>query len=527
MRTRFPLLAKVLVWGVLNLLLIALAGWLVVQQQLHFGLDALLSGGAGDRIRSVSSLLAQDLSESGRPEWEAVLKKFDRNYPVHFGLFNAAGKQLAGEPVKLPESLLPLVARAQPKNPEAPPPRRDGPRDGPRDEFEPPGRPPAGPPDQHFGGPPDGPPGEFGDRPPPPPRGPAGHHPPEIIAFTRAGDPAKYWVLVRAPIAPEPHGQPPALVISSDTLSAGGLILDEKPLLWGGAAIVALCVAFWFPFVRNITRSIATIRNATTTIADGRFDVRVKGRRLDELGDLGSAINLMAERLAGLVNGQRRFLGDVAHELCAPLSRLQMALGILEDRAAEADRDRIHDVREEVDHMAGLVNELLSFSKASLSTKKTHTQLVPVQDVIERVIHREASQGAEIKVFCEQGLNAMADPNLLQRALGNLVRNAIRYAAQAGPIRLQAQAHGDLVSISILDRGPGVPESALPQLFDPFFRVDTSRTRATGGVGLGLTIARTCVEACGGKIAAENQPPNGLCVSIWLSRAQALLPEPI
>ena len=106
-----------------------------------------------------------------------------------------------------------------------------------------------------------------------------------------------------------------------------------------------LSVLFWLPLIRGITRSIAAMRAATARIAEGHFEVRVDARRSDELGSLGAAINGMSERLAGLVNGQRRFLSDVAHDLCAPLSRLQVGLGIIEQRTAETERERLHDVR--------------------------------------------------------------------------------------------------------------------------------------------------------------------------------------
>jgi two-component system sensor histidine kinase CpxA len=116
-------------------------------------------------------------------------------------------------------------------------------------------------------------------------------------------------------------------------------------------------------------------------------------------------------------------------------------------------------------------------------------------------------------------LHAQADADLLFRAVANLLRNAIRYAGDAGPIHARAERDAGGVRISICDSGPGIPAEALPQIFDPFYRLDASRTRDTGGVGLGLTIAKTCVEACGGKITAANTSPAGLCVAITLQAA--------
>src|SRR5262249_27864572 len=156
-----------------------------------------------------------------------------------------------------------------------------------------------------------------------------------------------------------------------------GLFFDSGPWIAVGFGCVLVSVLFWLPLVRGITRSIFQITAATEQIADGRFDTRVSVRRNDELGRLGNAINQMAIRLAGFVTGQKRFLGDIAHELCSPIARIQMALGILEQRADPDQKERLADLREEVDLMSNLVNELLSFSKASIGQASIRLQPVP------------------------------------------------------------------------------------------------------------------------------------------------------
>jgi two-component system sensor histidine kinase CpxA len=329
-------------------------------------------------------------------------------------------------------------------------------------------------------------------------------------------------LLARVDLQPPVPNGPVTLVMVSSTLSGGGLLVDFGPALRICGIALALSIVFWIPLVRGITGSIAKLRDATAEIAVRKFDIRVNDRRGDEIGERGSAINTMAERLAGLMNGQRRFLSDVAHELCAPLSRLQVALGILEERSRdealppEQLQVRLSDLREEVDHMAGLVNELLSFSRAALGTNQARLTTIELLPVLEGAVRREAVEGCEILVECPPHLRATADPDLLGRSIGNLVRNAIRYAGHAGPVRIAALPHAEGVHVTVSDQGPGVPADALPQLFDPFYRVDTSRTRETGGVGLGLTIARTCVEACGGTIRARNREQGGLEVEIAL-----------
>jgi two-component system sensor histidine kinase CpxA len=164
------------------------------------------------------------------------------------------------------------------------------------------------------------------------------------------------------------------------------------------------------------------------------------------------------------------------------------------------------------------VNELLSFSKASVGRANIKLQAVALRAVVEKAASRESSSagGAEVKVEVVEDLRAVADPELLLRAMGNVLRNAIRYAGNAGPITISAAREGEKVMVTIEDCGAGIPEDALEQVFDPFYRVDSSRTRETGGVGLGLSIVKTCVESCGGTVSCENRQPTGLRVLIKL-----------
>jgi two-component system sensor histidine kinase CpxA len=169
--------------------------------------------------------------------------------------------------------------------------------------------------------------------------------------------------------------------------------------------------------------------------------------------------------------------------------------------------------------MSSLVNELLSFSKAGLRHKEMQLQPVPLAELVQRVVAREASATDQIQMQVPEHWQALADPDLLARALANLLRNALRYAAHAGPIVVAAHADATHVTIAVSDSGPGVPEEMLQQIFDPFFRLESSRSRDTGGVGLGLAIVKTCIEACQGTVTARKGQPTGLQVNIVLKSA--------
>jgi two-component system sensor histidine kinase CpxA len=341
--------------------------------------------------------------------------------------------------------------------------------------------------------------------------------------MTHTTEPSRYWVILPARVhqAGNPHSGPMALVIVSDSLSAGGLFFDVTPWLVTGAAALLLSVLLWFPLVHGINRSIAQMTEATRQIAAGHFDTRVNERRRDELGTLGRAINQMAARLDGLVSGQKRFLGDVAHELCSPLAKLRVSLAIL-GQHQKTDREKyLANAEDEAAHMASLVNELLSFSKASLSAQAATLRPIKALEAADKAVRREVVEGIALQVEIPPDLQLMADAELLVRALANLVRNSIRYAGEAGPITLSGRREGNQILLTVSDCGPGVPANELARIFDPFYRVDVSRDRATGGVGLGLAIVKTCVEACGGSVSCRNREPKGLEVTLQLRAAEA------
>jgi two-component system, OmpR family, sensor histidine kinase CpxA len=227
----------------------------------------------------------------------------------------------------------------------------------------------------------------------------------------------------------------------------------------------------------------------------------------------------MSTQLAGFVKGQKRFLADIAHELCAPTARMQVALAILEQRADEKSKDYVADVKDDVTHMSELIDELMSFSKAGIQAAETEITPVKVADTVKRVLEREGSPGAFIEASITKDVTVLANPDHLFRALSNLVRNALRYAGNAGPISVTARTEGQETVITVADHGPGLPDNALEDVFAPFFRLERSRGRDAGGTGLGLAIVKACIEACKGTVRAHNRQPSGLEVEIRLRTA--------
>jgi two-component system sensor histidine kinase CpxA len=324
------------------------------------------------------------------------------------------------------------------------------------------------------------------------------------------------------PIA-DPERFPPSpgtLLIASDRFFTNPFFFDQWPWIALIAAALLLSIACWLPWVLALTRDIRVIEDATSRVALGRFDVRVGVGRRDELGRLAQSVSDMAGRLSALVTGQKRFLSDAAHELRSPLARMQVALDLLERQSAAPAR--LSDLREDVAEMGQITDALLALSRAELGEASSGAQDVPLSDIVERSVRLDASR-SDVQIDVPGGLVVHASPDHVTRALRNVIRNAVFYAGDAGPIAIRAVCHGTYAVVSVADEGPGVPDDQLDRLFTPFFRLDASRDRHSGGTGLGLAIVRAAVEASGGSVSCRNRDPHGLVVTMTLPLAAGIL----
>ncbi len=492
-----PLYAKILIWFFLNLTVLATVFILIFDAQFRFDLDWVFESNARQRVDAMRALIVGELNIVHPDDWDEVLERYSEAYRVRFSLFEANGEYLIGPVTELPPELRQRILVPTP----TPAPK-------------PLAYPKSAPPKNPNPLPPKATPAPAKKNPTPkatPPPNPT-------RAFLHTSHPSLYWLLQRTRLNNARAGgaMQVILVAQADSLAMGGLIFDPAPWLGLAVGTVVFSILFWFPLLHGITRSIGQMRQTTRQIAEGRFDVRVATRRRDELGALGESINQMAARLSGFVAGQKRFLGDIAHELCSPLARLQMVLGIMEQRAGAGGAEYAKSASEKAQQIAALVNELLVFSRASFGAAAVRLAPVVVGQVVAEAVCREADEAVAITTEIPGGLTVWADHELLARALSNLLRNAIHHGGRTGPITLTAAREEQGIAIRVADCGPGVPEVELPKLFDAFYRLDSSRARETGGVGLGLTIVKTCVESCRGTVVAQNRQPHGLEVVIRL-----------
>lgn len=514
MKFNYPLSLKVSVWLLLNLLVLGAVAVAFFVAQGSMGWTALLSGRIGARVQAKANTIASEVALAVTPEERAtLLRHFETEHNVELTLIRLDEIRTAGVRRELPPTVQARIeAMRRPFGPGGGRGRGGGPEEvrgliG-RGGLRPP---PPGDMERKEG---DGP--SF-----PPPPGPG--RPREFDRIIeRAGTPHAYWLALRVGLGADERGRPPrgVMVIRMESFWQLLSFLEMEPWLFGGAVALGFSVLFWLPLVRDITGHISRLTQATERIAEGRFDTRVPGERRDELGKLGESVNRMAARLDAHMTGQKRFLGDVAHELCSPLARLQMATGILAEQAPRNLQPTIEDVRDEVHQMSALVNELLAFTKAGLKPRDVVLTAVDLPALVREAAAREDTAN-RTTLQIPADLRVTAEPHLLSRALGNLVRNALRYAGADSPVTVHAHRQGNQVVIAVDDEGPGVPPAALDRLGEPFFRPEEARTREGGGVGLGLAIVRSSIVACGGEIRFSNRTPRGFRAEVILPAATA------
>jgi two-component system, OmpR family, sensor histidine kinase CpxA len=499
-------------WLALHLVLLAAGFALFVSLQLRVGLDSLLSGRTGERLRDLGESVGHDLCSSPRSEWDSILQRDAKALGLQLDLWCPPEQWQSGVFKRIPGNVIsrlkdarspagrppgPMVDRRPPPGHErefsAQMPDLDGPRRGGERAPPPAAGPPAGP---------DG----SQDRMPPSPK-------PVFFLRGDAGD--GYWAAIDVPLAVSRSLNPQhgILLVRSDDLSGNGLFFEVRPWILGIIAVIGLSVLFWAPFVLGITRYLRRLTATTEGIAGGDFKVKLATGRLDELGRLGSAVADMACRLDHFVTGQRRFLADVAHELCAPLARLRTGIAVLEPSVPAEQQSRLQAIEEDADELARLIEEVLAFSRAGAGLPQL--QACDLEPLIREIAAREAGSISVTYDFPVR-LVAHADPRLLSRAFGNLVRNARIHAGPAAELRIGGRLVAGMIALSFRDSGPGVAEGELAHLFEPFYRPDRSRTRDTGGSGLGLAIVRSCLEACSGRVSVASPTGAGLEVTVVL-----------
>lgn len=268
----------------------------------------------------------------------------------------------------------------------------------------------------------------------------------------------------------------------------------------------------------HLGKALNSLKKSANALAEGDLSNRVDKattKRNDEIGQLASAFNSMADSIETMVKNQQRLMGDISHELRTPLTRLQLSLALARKKGQQTtETDRIGY---EAEQLEKLIAELLELSRVKLNTNETKVRLglaESLSQVLDDAEFEADQQDKKITIDIDEDIELAHFPKSLSRAIENLLRNAIRYAKN--DIYIHASATADEVYITIKDDGPGIDASELDAIFKPFYRPDSARQRESGGWGLGLAITEAAITAHKGKIKAKNCIPHGLEVNITL-----------
>ncbi len=282
--------------------------------------------------------------------------------------------------------------------------------------------------------------------------------------------------------------------------------LGENPWL---RVLLAVLVSglVCFGLSRMLTNRLATLRGASRRLAEGDLDTRIQVRAAggDETDELARDFNSMAEQLQARIQSQKQLLSDVSHELRSPLARLRIALALAQDQP-ESSNEQLERIERETERLEELIGQLLATRTQDLPLD-THIDLVTLLRQLSADAAFEGAPGGKrihFKTNVEEAVVA-SHSDLLHKAFDNVLRNALAHTADNTTVEVELATTGSRHRVTVRDKGPGVPEEALASIFDEFYRVDSARSRDTGGYGLGLSIARRAMTQHRGEISASNR----------------------
>lgn len=288
-------------------------------------------------------------------------------------------------------------------------------------------------------------------------------------------------------------------------------------------AIVLTGGLFCYWLARYLTSPVAKLRAATRELARGNLSARVLptlGGRRDELAALAADFDEMAEKIQLLVDSQRRLLGDISHELRSPLARLNVALELARQRSGADATSALERIQREAEILNEMIGQLLALTRLESGAEEIRKAEFDLSRLIAEITtdadFEAQARKRSVRLESPGRCPMIGSEQLLRRAIENVIRNAVQYSAEDTEVEVKLSCLKTTNVITVRDHGAGVPESALAEIFRPFYRVDEARDREAGGVGLGLAIAERAVRLHGGKVAASNVATGGLLVTIVL-----------
>jgi len=279
------------------------------------------------------------------------------------------------------------------------------------------------------------------------------------------------------------------------------------------------------PFARAIAKPLEQLERVTRDFGLGDLRVRADTNRHDEIGHLARTFNQMTERVEGLRRAEKELLANVSHELRTPLARIRVVLELAAEEAGDVTQRYLADISEDLTELEQILGDIIATARLDLANERAADpypplRLTPVHvgSIVETLGQRlrESNPSRALRYAVDHALRVNADRVMLKRAVGNVLDNAHKYSPEDRSIDLSVEstADGKAAAIAIRDYGQGIADEDLPRVFEPFFRADRSRTRLTGGTGLGLALAKRIVEAHGGAVSIRSARGVGTTVTL-------------
>lgn len=301
----------------------------------------------------------------------------------------------------------------------------------------------------------------------------------------------------------------------------------ESSGFWSRAFLLSFVVSgglLCYLLAWHVSSPLIHLRELTSRFSQGDLRARVTAprvlRRSDEIGGLARDFNHMASRMETLIKAQQRLNADVSHELRSPITRLGLALGLIRRKMEPASRSSLARMEREIERLNSLITQLLTLSRLECLDQPPPEESIALHALVQEIAadadFEAASMGRSVRIVENTACSMRGSPDLIRSAVENVVRNAVKYTGENTEVSIRVLGVKHAAIIEVADEGPGVPAEALDHMFQPFYRVDEARDRSTGGVGLGLAIARQIVALHGGSIHAANRDDAGLQVRISL-----------
>jgi two-component system OmpR family sensor kinase len=340
-----------------------------------------------------------------------------------------------------------------------------------------------------------------------------------------------------APRGPTPRNFRPQRVlpqiVAPDGTAYTVLLVPRRPSIFGalslpgisarifGIALVVSAFASWW-LAQHLSAPIRRMQAGARALAGERLDVRVSAGldgRKDEVAVLAREFDAMADRLRANRSALTRLLGDISHELRSPLARMRLALGLARQPSADNAR-QLDRMEREIERLDVLISQVLKLARLNGTDIPFEREPFDVDEMIDEVVRDAAFEGTAkgCKVQTVGAAHSVVSGNreLLRSAIENVLRNAVRYSPQGAPVEVAVERGTAGLTISVRDRGPGVPAGELERIFEPFYRVAESRDRDSGGEGIGLAITSQVMKAHGGTARADNRAGGGFEVQLNL-----------